>query len=196
MEMVFPGKVAADTLLPLVRDELYNLVEDFDCDQRWTRDSPETPGTLEELRAEPLIPDYADPYGIRTSLATDVDYGESKWRKFMRGASRERGRQEAYVKFRAGMDVRFSLVKGLDLFDNSQDGRKRFLCWADEFELSDGTTCFRLNHGPGFLWIRGADQSGIGTRMLHQGINGEYGEPTPKGHAVVELQEYDFGYEV
>jgi hypothetical protein len=110
----------------------------------------------------------------------------------MRGANLERGRPDGNVKFEARLDAFMSISKGLDLFDRTEDGRQRFLCWADEYELAGGSTCFRLNTSAGLLWVRGADQNEIGTRMLHRGIINEDTPPKCKGPAVVELTEYDF----
>jgi hypothetical protein len=187
-----PGQFVTETMLPEVADALYEVCQEFGCDLRWMRDSKDQSGTREEFRAEPLSPDRPVSYGISTNVSTKVWYGEYQWQRLMRGANLDRGKPDGYVKFEASMNAGMSMPKGLDLFDTTSDGRKRFLCWADQHELGDGSICFRLNTNAGSLWIRGADQSRIGTRMLHSGLSGEGGTPKFKGHTVVQLEEYDF----
>lgn len=192
MKTVFPEQYVTEALLPEVADALYAVCQEFGCDLRWTRDSRERPGTPEEFHAEPITPNYPTPYGTKSNVRTTIRYGEYYWHRSMRGASLIRGLPEGYVEFKANLDAFMSIPRGLDLFDKTDDGRQRFLCWADKYELTDGSTCFRLNTNAGFLWVRGADQNGIGTHMLHSGVADEDTPPKPMGPAVVELVEYNF----
>jgi hypothetical protein len=187
-----PGQFLTESMLPVVADELYAICQEFGCDLRWVRDSRDKPGAIEEFHAVPIIPSHSSPYGTKMNVVSDIWYGEFQWKRLMRGASLDRGRPEGYVKLRASLDAFMSVSKGLDLFDKTDDGMQRFLCWADEYELADGSVCFRLNTNAGFLWVRGADHNGIGTCMLHMGIADEDSPPRPKGHSVVELVEYNF----
>lgn len=187
-----PDRFLVESVSSVVADELYAVCQEFNCDLHWTRDSRNEPGSVEGFYAAPIIPSYSEPYGTKVNVSTGIWYGEYQWERSMRGASLNRGRREGYVKFNVNFDVFMNIPKGLDLFDKTDDGKQRFLCWADEYELADGSTCFRLNTNAGFLWMRGADHNGIGTHMLHTGIANRDAPPKPKGHSVVELVEYNF----
>ena len=191
METVLAARYVTEALLPEVADALYAVCLKFGCDLRWTRESNGKPGTLEEFYAEPIISGYSAPFGVRTDVSTTVRYAESRWERLKGETEFRRGKREGYVQFQASMNARMGIPKGLDLFDTT-DGRKRFLCWANQYVLGDGSVCFRLDTNAGFLWIRGADQNGMSTRMLHQGLSDDVDAPESRGPAVVELMEYDF----
>ena len=195
MNIVMPGRLVIEMMLPEVADALYEVCQEFDCDLRWSRDSRSQPGTYEEFCAEPLFPDRVIPYGLRAHVSTNAWYGEYQWQRVMRGARFERGKPEGYVKFNANLHARMGIPKGCPV-EPAGGAAKGFLCWASEYQLADGTTCFRLNTNAGILWVRGAEQNAPRKQMLQTGLTREDGELVPKGSTVVQLAEYSFCYTI
>lgn len=194
VKVVMPGQFVTEAMRLEVADVLYRAGETFGCKGPWMRDSRKTPGTLEAFDAQPLFPGYSVPFGLSPHVTTDIWSGESRWRECMRGADFKQGRQESYIEFTANLQARMSVSKGFIL--GTVDGMRQFLCWAGEYQLPDGTTCFRLSTPVGLLWVRGAEQQAPRKRSLQYALTDEAAQIVPKGSAVVQLAEYNFGYKV
>ncbi|HET9411648.1 MAG TPA: hypothetical protein VFO38_02270 [Candidatus Saccharimonadales bacterium] len=194
MKVVMPGQFVTCAMWLEVADVLYRAGEKFGCKGPWTRDSRKTPGALEAFDAQPLFSGYSVPFGLSSHVSTNIWFGESRWLECMRGADFQQGKPEGYIEFTASLQARMSVSKGYLL--DTVDGVRQFLCWASEYQLPDGTTCFRLNTPVGLLWVRGAEQQAPRKRSLQYALMAEAAQIVSKGSKVVRLEEYNFGYKV
>lgn len=192
MEITSAVRYAADRLGPHVADLLHSLSNEFTSGEVWSSDRSDEFPRGRKLQAQPLENhdtwrDARTGALISFNASADVRLGEYNWR-ITPGLRTVKGAREGIVEMDSCMRVRLAIPSGdLKQLDN---GKRGFLCWAEECELPNGDTCIKLKTKSGTLWLATAQP---GRHKLYNAFRSLDAEPSVIGRPiVVHLAEWHY----
>jgi len=185
---------------PFVANRLHEIGEVYTCRSPWQKNTSRSSIVLQPAPL-PASATYDFGYGRRTGAAMTVDVrAEATLGEYIRVFNDyygvRQGEKTGVVSLESSMTVLFAVEKGTPKpfqLPNGDIG-KGTLCWAEHYQLPDGTSCICLKQFTGDLWLRSAEL-GQPKRQLDIMLWKDYSSLRWRGYQVVHLADevsYDY----
>lgn len=150
---------------PHVSALLNNVCQQFTCNTHWVQTSYHPYGADRTIVAAPLDDKLWLPY-VDVSAIGEATLGEYTWHVSSEIPTSQHG-YVGRVRIEAIVSPTIDITNGTAAYLSEDGSMPGFLCWAEPYELADGSTCYRVRTSTGVIWLRAEDKKQSLVELLY-----------------------------